>query len=160
LNIRPYFTLIAGCILSFLGGTTHLNAQTAGSTAIVFPGEELTYEVSWMSVKLGQIRLRMLEPRSDSNGIRYQAEAHVDSYTGIPFIDLHVVDCTEMDKEFFSQGFHSTERKDDKRWLSETSHYNFPQKLLVVEKCYRQGKDSAPSTPAWFDTVALPSTQV
>ena len=120
--------------------------------SIICPGEELLYEVSWMGVKLGQIRLRSLE--TPTNGT-YTCSANVDSYGGIPFVDLHAESYTEMTRDFYSSGFHAVEKKDKGLWRAEKSFYNLQRNIVVIEKVFKKKKDSPPASIPTYDTIHL-----
>ena len=75
---RFFFTLIVG-----LFSVLSLQAQ------VVVPGEELVYDVSYMGISLGNIRVTTLK-NVDFNGKNvYHTKVYIDSRKGIPFIDLH-----------------------------------------------------------------------
>ena len=122
------------------------------SYSIVCPGEELLYEVSWMGIHLGQIRLRTLE--TSANGT-YNCVGNVDSYDGIPFVDLHAESYTEMTRDFYSSGFHAIEKKDKGQWRAEKSFYDLQHNTVVIEKIFKKGKDSPPVSVPTYDTIYL-----
>ncbi|HTY39162.1 MAG TPA: hypothetical protein VMH23_18735, partial [Bacteroidota bacterium] len=73
------------------------------NTSIFCPGEELVYEVTWLKIPLGQVRLRADSSGVSANQILYHASAFIDSYSGLPFVDLHAIDHTQMDAVFYSR---------------------------------------------------------
>ncbi len=130
-------------------------------TSTLCPGEELVYEVSWLKVKLGQIRLKALESTTGTDGsVRYNCVAYVDSYDELPFLDVHAVSHTEMNARFFSTGFHAVEKKDDDRWLAEKSSYDLPHDMIVIEKVFQKEKNSLPFSSPTRDTVHLTEEQI
>src|SRR5207249_1761215 len=74
------------------------------TNSIICPGEELVYEVSWLKAHLGQVRLKILDSASVDGKTRHKAVAYIDSYEGLPFADVHVVNHTEMDTLCYSLG--------------------------------------------------------
>ena len=115
-----FFGLLCVPRIVILASEQHQASPSPCDTLLICPGEELLYEVSWLKVKLGQIRLKVLAPTTAADGaVRYNCVAYVDSYEGIPFVDLHAVTYTEMDAHFASTGYHSVEKKGDDRWLAE-----------------------------------------
>ena len=128
-------------------------------SVLMCPGEDLLYEVSWWVFKLGQIRVKTLESKRKDGELRYTAAAFVDSYEGLPFVDLHAIDYTEMDTAFYSRGFNSLEKKND-RWLYEISHYDLPNKMLIIEKAWQKDPQSSPESPHKFDTVRIAEATV
>ena len=119
-------------------------------TAVSQPGEEYTYEVSWTWFKLGRIRLQTL-----ADG---RAEAHIDSYPNIPFVDLHSVHFTKMDSLCFSRASLSME-KYDSVWKGMDYVYDLPEKKLIVEDIQLKSPTALPDSRAAKDTILLPSAQ-
>jgi len=129
-------------------------AAVGADSSFLCPGEELVYEVSWFYIRLGQIRVKTLEPVKTSRNRSHGAEAFIDSYSGLPFVDLHAIDRTEMDDKFYSLGYRSLEKKDE-MWYSEVSHYNLAESTVVIEKSYQKEKNSEPAGPSAFDTLKV-----
>ena len=117
--------------------------------AVLSDGEELVYEVSWTVFKLGTIHLRS---RPDLS-----AEASIDSYEDLPFVDLHSIHTTRMDTGFFSRASASLEQKENGWWGLEYT-YDLPAKRLLVAETMRQSPDSLPSVRTPIDTIALIDT--
>src|SRR5258707_11788692 len=82
-------------------------------SSMICPGEELVYEVSWMSVPLGQIRLKTIEATTIDGQRQHKATGYVDSYDGLPFVDIHAIDHTSMDDSMYSLGFDAIEKTGD-----------------------------------------------
>ena len=137
---------------------TH-QTHTDCSSSVICPDEELVYEVSWMKIPLGQIKLKTLESKMTETGVEHNVSAYIDSYSGLPFVDLHAIDHSHMDETFYSKGFDAIEKKGD-QWISEKSRCDVQQKLLVVEKTIQADKNSAPSGPSTFDTLRLKSVPI
>jgi hypothetical protein len=127
---------------------------TQCDSSIICPGEELTYEVSWWVFKLGQIRLKILDPTFDDKQIHHNAVAYIDSYDDVPFVDIHAIDHTEMNNEFYSLGFRFFEKKKD-RWLSEKSSYDKQSKRLIIEKGWQAEVKSPIEGPLTYDTLSV-----
>ena len=121
---------------------------------VICPGEELVYEVSWLNITLGQIRLKTTESTIVDGQVQHNASAYVDSYDGLPFVDLHAIDHTQMDDTFYSRGFSAIEKKGD-HWQSDKSHYDILHKLLIIEKAMHEDKHSPPMSAPTFDTLHL-----
>jgi hypothetical protein len=68
-------------------------------------GEELQYNVSYSIFDIGLVKMQVLDTLT-KNGVKiFKAKAYLDSYSGLPFVDLHQVFYSEMDIEAFSQFF-------------------------------------------------------
>lgn len=70
-----------------------------------FIGEELQYNVSYSFFDIGLIKMSVLDTAT-VNGVRiYKMKAFVDSYSGLPFVDLHQVFYSELSADAFSSFF-------------------------------------------------------
>ncbi len=116
--------LFAGVFMSLA------NSQDKGFFRV---GEELTYEVSWSIFKIGTIRTKVIKSESSENNLRYTAVAYIDSYSGIPFVDLHVIFETIMDSLCFSNSFTAWEKK-DKRWSVRQYDFDRQKGVVYLEK--------------------------
>ncbi len=119
-------------------------------TSVARDGEEYVYEVSWTWFKLGTIRLHTL-----SGG---KAEARIDSYPNVPFVDLHSVHSTTMDSLFYSRASLSVE-KDEGGWKGLDYVYDLPHKQLIVEDIRKASPADPPQLVDVKDTLRLPSTE-
>jgi hypothetical protein len=110
--------------------------------------EDLVYEVSWTFFKLGSIRVRTFRD--------YTAEAHVHSYEGVPFVDLHSIHYTKMDSSFYSRGSRSIEKKENV-WTGMDYVYDLRNNRLVVEATAQKDPQSEPYSRTPKDTIHLDS---
>ncbi len=118
---------------------------------ILSVGEELIYNVSYVSVNLGQVRVRILEKRTEQGRNVYVAQANIDSYAGVPFVDLHAVFDNSMDERMHTTWFRSKIRGD--QGVDTVSYlYEYPDRRLVVVKRPAPG-DGKPAN----DTLAIES---
>lgn len=84
------------------------------SNSIFQAGEDLFYEVSFYGVKLGSIHI--ISERIDKIGTKqvYKTKAIIDSYKGIPFVSLHSVFDSWLDKSMtYSHKFVGTTKQDN-----------------------------------------------
>ncbi len=70
-------------------------------------GEELTYNVSYAFFNLGQIQLKILDKIIQNGKVMYKTIAYIDSYKGIPFIDLHEIYESRINSNVISYWFRS-----------------------------------------------------
>jgi len=94
-------------------------------------GEELIYNVSYSSVNLGQVRLRITGKKDREGGVVYIGHANIDSYKTIPFVDLHAVYDNLIAASFHSEWFESR-LKGDNGWDTVRYSYDYPKKSLFV----------------------------
>ncbi len=95
-------------------------------------GEELIYNVSYAGVDIGQIRLRVLDATSGVRKNAFHARSAMDSYKGIPFVNLHTVYETNISRAGHSIWFLSRSKEDD-RWLTHTYKFDYPEHRVVLE---------------------------
>lgn len=100
-------------------------------TTLFRVGEDLVYNVSYASVNLGQVRIRLLEKTTADGRTVYRAQANIDSYKGVPFVDLHAVYDDLMDQSIFSSWFRSRLREDH-GWDTVYYNYDYPGKSIFV----------------------------
>lgn len=116
-------------------------------------GEELLYEVSWSGIKIGTIRLKIL-PDEGVNDVQHRAAASIDSYAGLPFVNVHLVAFTEMDSGFNSLSSFSLEKRDED-WRRLMYHYQLSEKKIYVEEAFQDDQDSHPHDAMVRDTIHL-----
>ena len=113
-------------------------------------GEDYYFEVSWTWFKLGTIHLQTLA--------RGKAEAHIDSYANVPFVDLHSVHYTTMDSLLYSRASLSVEKKDDE-WGGLDYVYDLDARKIIVENIQVKSPGETPYSRKVKDTLALPSSR-
>jgi hypothetical protein len=107
------------------------------------------YEVSWSFFKLGTIHIQTLGD--------FKAIAHIDSYAGLPFVDLHSVHYTEMDSMFHSRGGYAID-KDGKEWKGMRYIPDSSSKQIAVEQLYYKDPAGPPYRQEPGDTLRLKSS--
>lgn len=89
-------------------------------------GEELTYEVSYSLIKLGTIKFTTLEKLLENKKTYYRTIVKIDSYSAIPFVDLHyTLESKIQNDDFHSVYFKSLDKRKDKSFFIE---YTFDEK--------------------------------
>lgn len=113
----------------------------------MFPGEELYYEVSYLGIKLGSIKV-INEGKQNYNGIEvWKAKCYMDSYRGIPFVDLHTIYQSWIDPSVsFSRKFEGSTKKSDDIWEFQKIYFNQSEGIVRFEM-WNNGK--------MFDTGTL-----
>ena len=141
--IVPLSGIACLCFLLFTGGSptnsqilAHapgISEPVASDSGVLYVGEELTYNVSYASIDIGQVRIKILEKVVAGGKNYYKGIAYIDSYSGIPFVNLHVIYESLIDENIFSQGFRSRV-KDDAKWYETVYEYNYPAKRMYFRK--------------------------
>ncbi len=111
------------------------SGATAQKTVVMKPGEELEYEVSFYNIKLGKIRV-VTEESVDYKGTKvYRAKAYMDSYSGIPFVDLHTIYSSWIDPTIsFSHNFEGSMKMDATRWAFQRIVFDYANEQIINEK--------------------------
>lgn len=114
----------------------HLSASTAISAKnIMQVGEELTYEVSFLNVKLGTIKVVTESIETIDNHKVYFAKSYIDSYENIPFVSISAVYETCVDKTIsFSRHFEGRTQQPDGKWDNQTIKFNYDKNKIHSTK--------------------------
>jgi len=115
------------------GAPSPVLLQMTGDDGVFLIGEELVYNVSYSIFDIGSIKLQILDTARRNGVMVYKAKAFADSYSGLPFVDLHQVFYTEMDEETFSQFFitHNTGKPAKMPYVKYT--YNYKKNKMMYE---------------------------
>ena len=141
-----------------VGGSHPHDAPTPSRTdtagGVVMEGEDLLYEVRWSVFKLGTIHFKTLKTVREDSTVLYSAVAFMDSYEGLPFVNLHALTYTQMDSAFSSRGAQSLEKKKDRWWVL---HYIFdpPSGKVFVEESWQPDLTTPPATRKIIDTLTV-----
>lgn len=113
---------------------TSVEAKIATTVQIDIPaddgnfiiGEELQYNVSYSVFDIGLVKLQILDTATRNGNTVFRAKAFIDSYSGLPFVDLHQVFYSEMSPDALSQFFstHTTTKPDRMPYVKYTFDYN------------------------------------
>ena len=134
-------------VYTLVDASDTMMVNTPVSAPSILPGdEELVYEVSWSLFKLGTIRVNARK--------NLTAEAHIDSYENLPFVDLHSIHFSTMDSLFYSRGSRSLEQKDGLWWGLDYLH-DLDHGRIRVEETYQKNLNSPPTSREIKDTLSL-----
>ena len=122
---------------------------TPGSI-IMADEEELTYEVTWSFIKLGVVRLKA--------NTDFSVQAWIDSYDGLPYVDLHSIYYSRMDSSLYSSGSWSLEKQEDGGWAGLNYIYDLPNKRLALEEVRQKDPQTPPHHRKSLDTIELKGT--
>ncbi len=110
-------------------------AQVSGDppSRIFVEGEDLVYNVRYAFIDLGQVRIKILGKHHQSGNAAYDGKALIDSYRGIPFVDLHATFESRMDSaSVFSRGFVGKVRQDD-QWDFARYNFDYDRQRVIME---------------------------
>lgn len=124
--------------MKFIAVLTVLVAMFASSyeskaEGMVYPGEELTYEVSFMGIKLGTIRMVVEGIEELNNRPVVKAKSYIQSYDGIPFVDLKVTFESWMDTTISHSHKFVSNTKTSEGWYYEQTQFDYANKQIKIE---------------------------
>jgi hypothetical protein len=114
-----------------LSCASDLVAQAPVSRVLVV-GEELKYNVRYGPIDIGQIRISTAKKLSANGSTAYQAFAYIDSYRGIPFVNLHAVFESILDSTVFSRYFVG-KSKDGAHYDFSRYTYDYGKNIVSME---------------------------
>jgi hypothetical protein len=95
-------------------------------------GEELVYKVSYAFFSLGEIRMKVIDKVRSDEKVVYRTQAIIDSYKGIPFVDLHEIYESKFNDSIYSYWFRSrTIEKSNTRYV--TYDFDYPKGKVYFE---------------------------
>ncbi len=95
-------------------------------------GEELVYSVSYAFFNLGEIKLKVIDKVENGENSYYKTIAYIDSYRGIPFVDLHEIYESFLNINIYSDWFRS--RSQYSTYTDYiTYNFDYPEKKMYLE---------------------------
>jgi len=153
------FFKLSKIIFIFLAFLFFTNGKLfADYSPIISTGEELTYEVSFFGIKLGTIRVVTEENQTINNKTVHKAKCFINSYKGIPFVDLQVIYQSWMDPSLVSSHKFASNTKDGSSWIYEQIDFNGDEKKIVHQKFYDKelvSTNTFNTSGRWNDGLSL-----
>ncbi|HRN25095.1 MAG TPA: DUF3108 domain-containing protein [Ignavibacteriaceae bacterium] len=105
--IKYLSAFFIGMVIVFLFGFSIINNQMAfqSKPKIIEVGEEITYVVKYLAFEIGEIKLIVRKEQIENYDTLYNAIAYINSYDGIPFVNLHQIYETKFDTKQISHYF-------------------------------------------------------
>ncbi|MCX7611428.1 MAG: DUF3108 domain-containing protein [Ignavibacterium sp.] len=107
-------------------------------------GEDIIYVVKYLFIPIGEIRLKVLD--YDENDSIYSTIAYIDSYSGIPFVDLHQIYESKFNRKQIPIYFKGTILGDDTTYT--IYNFNYSKKKVHILK------GSKTKNEVWTDSTA------
>ncbi|MBK7377624.1 MAG: DUF3108 domain-containing protein [Ignavibacteriales bacterium] len=109
-------------------------------------GEDLTYVVRFGPIELGEVRVKVQNVIKENNHNYFLTIGYIDSYSGVPFVDLHQIYESKFDTTYYPVFFRGTIKGEEDTTFTE---YHFDKKNMKVRviKGNRSPKD------IWTDTT-------
>lgn len=104
-------------------------------SSVLQGGEELEYEVSFLGITLGTIKM-ITEQQSDLNGQKvFVCKSYIDSRPGIPFIELHSIFNSWVDQSCtFSRQFVANTKESETNWMYDKYLFDYDGGKFTAEK--------------------------
>ena len=120
--------LLAGVVAA----APFVRANTPVPSRVLVESEELTYNVRYAFFDLGQIRIRTVNKVEEAAPSAYLTRAFIDSYSTIPFVDLHATFRSLVDSTVYSRGFEG-KVKDDDYWDFARYTFEYDNNRIITE---------------------------
>ncbi len=95
-------------------------------------GEELTYNVSYAFLDIGQVRIKVLDKIKEHGLVAYKALARMDSYKGIPFVNLHTTYESIISESLYTTWFRGR-TKVDSAWRAVEYKFDYSTHRVYIE---------------------------
>lgn len=126
----------------FHGLTKQMQTEGWVSTqedSVLQPDEETIYEASYLFFKIGVAKFHLVEKTVYDGIPAYKIIAHIDSYSGIPFVNYHAVYETYADAKTLMCLFTFNRQKGGNDWIHTSYNFNFRDKEIEWKQS-RDGK--------------------
>jgi Protein of unknown function (DUF3108) len=133
--------------------TTNAVVDIAAPSGMFFVGERLEYEVSYSIFSLGTVKVEIVDTAQRNGATVFRAKAFMDSYSGVPFVNLHWIFYSEIDPRFYSHFFSGVDNKDSNNVSYSNYSFDYHRDRVFVERGIRQQHDSTVKTS---DTISSP----
>lgn len=101
-------------------------------------GEELTYVVRYTFIPIGEIKLKILRKYIKDGRTVYETRANIDSYEGLPFVDLHSIYTSHVTDKFYSEYFFALD-KHSYGWTFTKYNFDYKNGYIVAKRGFRDG---------------------
>ena len=124
--------LVARVLFTFLCTLGCLSTVTADE--LIYPGEDLTYTVTYLGIPLGTVR-SVTEGWSTLGDKKVaKVKIYIDSHPNIPFVSLHSIYESFMDPSItFSYRFEANTQVEDNKWEFDQYDFDYGSKKLTIE---------------------------
>ncbi len=96
-------------------------------------GEELTYVVSYSLADLGEVKIKIRDKKVIDGKTYYSTIAYIDSYSGVPFVNLHQTYESNVTSDYYSHYFRGV-NKEEKPYTYTEYFFNYNNNKVRVKK--------------------------
>lgn len=101
-------------------------------------GEELVYNVRYGFINLGQVKIKTTGKTRTAGSPAFSTIAYIDSYKGVPFVDLHAVYESLIDSAVFSRHFRGKTKEND-NWNFAQYQFDYDRQRVIMEVGPQEG---------------------
>jgi hypothetical protein len=109
-------------------------------------GEELTYIVTYSFMKLGEVKIKIRDKKEVNGKTYYSTIAYIDSYSGIPFVNVHQTYESNVSTGYYSYFFRGV-KKEEEPYTYTDYYFDYEKNNVRVKK----GRFSPPKV--WTDSI-------
>lgn len=150
MNKNKIIILFSCLILIFSGYSIHKedlsNSYINANKNVLEAGEELTYIVKYLFISIGEIKLKINKIETENEDTVYHTIAYIDSYDGLPFVNLHQVYESNFNQKIVPRFFKGTIYDDDTTY----TRYNFDHSKKSIHVL----KGNKSKNKIWTDSTA------
>jgi len=99
----------------------------------LLPGEELNYVVSYSFIILGEVKIRVKDKKTINGRNYYNAIAYIDSYDGIPFVNLHQIYESKVNQDYYSDFFRGIVKGEEYTTYTEY-YFDYSDSKIRIKK--------------------------
>lgn len=143
-------SITAFVIINFLITSSPNNSESiaqSSTTKKIQVGEDINYVVKYLVFEIGEVRLKVLGEEVNGKDTLYSAIAYIDSYKGLPFVDLHQIYETKFDTKQISRFFKGTIFSKDTTFTK----YNFDRQKKNIHIV--KGRER--TNTIWTDSITV-----
>ncbi|MEW6509503.1 MAG: DUF3108 domain-containing protein [Bacteroidota bacterium] len=134
--------VVRRCLLLLTGTVVVLGAGAVDDPAIaqsaergprvMLVGEELVYNVRYGFIDLGQVRIKVTGTVATDAFAAYESRAYIDSYSNVPFVNLHAIYESLVDTGMFARRFVG-KVKDRAHWDVSRYVFEYDNHRVLIE---------------------------
>lgn len=113
-------------------------AQTNSNppSRVLVEGEELVYNVRYTFIDLGQVKIRTVKRVQTIEYSAYHSIANINSYKGIPFVDLSATYESDIDSAVYSHAFVGRD-KEGRMWNFARYKFEYDKQRVLIDRGHR-----------------------
>lgn len=115
-------------------------------------GEELYYNVTYGGLDIGQLHFTVVAKGGTKNDAYVVARGLIDSYKGVPFVNVHTVYEDHITDGLFSEWFFSRTKRDN-RWFTSTYRFDYTKGMLYIDRGLWKSDHPSRSDTIRIDTL-------